>query len=542
MAIFTPSQSPAVTLREIDLTGVVPNAQSTTGVFVGDFSWGPIEKPVLISTEAELAATFGTPNTTNNADYIAAANYLRYSNSLYVIRAATGTAVNAADTIGDAQQIKDKEAFDATTFSSNEKFLARYAGTFGNSIRVDYSNNGATVPSGNNSAFTAEFDTDAGSGELHVLVIDEDGSITGTSGTVLERFAYLSTTAGAQRSDGSSSYYQTVINEKSNYIYMVGDSDGIFDSAESISLSGGVNSGTLTTGAIATAFDEIENTEAYEVDFLIAPGMSSEANQVTVTNDLISIASSTRKDCVVVSSPNRAAVVDNAGSEVTATKTTTDQFTASSYLVVDNAWLKCYDKYNDQYVWVPGASSTAGVMALSDLNTAPWYSPAGTRRGQYLGVTALAYNPTKAQRDTLYKAGVNPVVNIAGNGITLFGDKTKVSGVSAFNRINVRRLFLAIERSIGRAAQNVMFEFNDEFTRAEFVNVVEPFLREIKGRRGITDFRVLCDETNNTPAVVDRNEFIASIFVKPARSINFVTLNFVAVRTGVNFEEVVGTV
>lgn len=459
-----------------------------------------------------------------------------------MVRAATAAAVNAADTLSDAQQIKDKEAFDALTFSSNEKFLARYAGTFGNSIRVDYSNNGATVPGGNDTTFTAEFDTDAGSGELHVLVIDEDGTITGTSGTVLERFAYLSTTAGAQRTDGSSSYYQTVINEKSNWIYMVGDSDGVFDSAESISLSGGVNSGTLTPAAVALGFDEIENVDQYEVDFLIAPGMSVEADQVTVTNDLVSIAASTRKDCIVVSSPNRAAVVNNAGSEVTATKTTTDQFTGSSYLVVDNAWLKCYDKYNDQYVFVPGASSTAGVMALSDLNAAPWYSPAGSRRGQYLGVTALAYNPTKAQRDTLYKAGVNPVTNIAGTGITLFGDKTKAAGITAFDRINVRRLFLTIERSIGRAAQNVLFEFNDEFTRAEFVNIVEPFLREIKGRRGITDFRVLCDETNNTPAVIDRNEFIASVFVKPARSINYVTLNFVAVRTGVNFEEVVGTV
>jgi len=217
-------------------------------------------------------------------------------------------------------------------------------------------------------------------------------------------------------------------------------------------------------------------------------------------------------------------------------------FTNSSYLVVDNNFLKIYDKYNDQYIQIPAASSTAGIMAATDLNRAPWFSPAGSRRGQYLGITAIAYSPTKIQRDTLYKAGINPVANIPGQGVLLFGDKTKLNRPSAFDRINVRRLFLILERAIGKAAEQVMFEFNDEFTRAEFVNIVEPVLREVKGRRGITDFRVIADATNNTAEVVDRNEFIANIFIKPARSINYVTLNFVAVRSGVDFEEVVGTV
>ena len=201
-----------------------------------------------------------------------------------------------------------------------------------------------------------------------------------------------------------------------------------------------------------------------------------------------------------------------------------------------------YDKFNDQYIFIPAASSTAGIMAATDANAAPWFSPAGQRRGSYLGITALSYSPTKAERDTLYKAGVNPIANIPGQGVLLFGDKTFLNRPSAFDRINVRRLFLVLERAIGEAAKNVMFEFNDEFTRAEFTNIVEPVLREVKGRRGITDFRVVCDDTNNTAAVVDRNEFIANIFIKPARSINYVTLNFVAVRSGVDFEEVVGTV
>ena len=212
----------------------------------------------------------------------------------------------------------------------------------------------------------------------------------------------------------------------------------------------------------------------------------------------------------------------------------------SNYLVVDNNFLKVYDKYNDKFIQIPAASSTAGIMAATDNNAAPWVSPAGSRRGNYLGITSVAYSPTKAQRDALYKAGVNPVANIPGQGVLLFGDKTHVTKPSAFSRINVRRLFTTLEKAIGDFAKQSLFELNDEFTRAEFVNNVEPLLREVKGRRGITDFKVVCDETNNTPSVVDRNEFVATIFIKPARSINFITLNFVATRSGAEFEEVVG--
>ena len=259
---------------------------------------------------------------------------------------------------------------------------------------------------------------------------------------------------------------------------------------------------------------------------------------------MISIAQNTRKDCVVVASPARSDVVGltDAATITSNIVTTANGITKSSYLVMDGNYLKVYDKFKDQFVEIPAASSTAGIMAATDRNAAPWFSPAGGRRGQYLGVTGINYSPTKAQRDTLYKAGVNPVANIPGQGLVLFGDKTGLGRPSAFDRINVRRLFLVLERAISRAAENVLFEFNDEFTRAEFVNIVEPVLREVKGRRGITDFRVVCDESNNTAAVIDRNEFIASIFIKPARSINFITLNFVAVRTGVEFEEVTGIV
>jgi phage tail sheath protein FI len=209
---------------------------------------------------------------------------------------------------------------------------------------------------------------------------------------------------------------------------------------------------------------------------------------------------------------------------------------------MDNNHLKVYNKYLDRYEYIAASSSTAGIMAATTFDAAPWFSPAGTRRGIYRGASSVSYNPNKTERDLLYKAGVNPIFNMPGQGIVLYGDKTYLNRPSAFDRINVRRLFLVMERAIKRAAQNVLFEFNDEFTRAEFVNIVEPFLREIKGRRGITDFRVVCDETNNTPSVIDSNQFVASVFVKPARSINYVTLNFVAVRTGADFEEVVGLV
>lgn len=582
MALFTPSASPAITVKEVDLTGVVPNVQTSTGAFVGDFSWGPIRNATLVANEAGLVEAFGSPTTTNNTDYFAAANFLRYSNSLYVVREATAAALNATDSAGAALQVRDKNHFDTlTSGASNKTYIARYAGTLGNSLKVATFSTTGNDSDFNNWAYKSSFDApprtstfasglSATNDEVHLAVIDEDGDISGTANTVLETFPYVSLALNAKADDGTSNYIKDVINARSEYIYFAGfDSDFTVGNAgtnassgidfavaqgrtaaqkktaatKAKSLVGGAASGTLTTTEFGTGFDLFEDVENITVDFLIGPGMGDSASQTTVVNDLVTIAGSTRKDCVAVASPSRDKIVNIAASTaVSNTVTQASGFTNSSYLVVDNQYLKVYDKYNDKYIFVPAASSVAGLMAASDLNAAPWFSPAGQRRGNLLGVTALAYSPNKSQRDTLYKAGVNPIANIPGQGVLLFGDKTKLARPSAFDRINVRRLFLAVERAISQAARNVMFEFNDEFTRAEFVNVVEPFLREIKGRRGITDFRVVCDATNNTAAVVDRNEFVASIFIKPARSVNYITLNFVAVRTGVDFEEVAGTV
>ena len=311
-----------------------------------------------------------------------------------------------------------------------------------------------------------------------------------------------------------------------------------FLTAGQYTLSGGEDGATSNTvPRYVAAYGVFGDKDTIQIDFLIPPA-GGQGDAVEIQQELVSIAEA-RKDCIAVVSPvtdGEPTVVDSMLKHV---ETLSQN---SSYLVVDGNWLKVYDKYNDKYENIPAASSTAGIMAAGDVTDAPWFSPAGSRRGQYLGVTDILVNPSKVDRDRLYKAGINPIVSFPGQGIMLYGDKTHMSRPSAFDRINVRRLFLVLERAISAAAENVMFELNDEFTRAEFSNIVEPFLREVQGRRGITDFRLVCDETNNTPEVIDRNEFVASCFIKPARSINYVTLNFVAVRTGVEFEEVVGTV
>jgi phage tail sheath protein FI len=539
---LNPSASPAVVVKEIDLTAVVPGITTPAGAYVGNFNWGPAEEVTLIADETGLVSTFGAPSTSNTIDFHSAAYYLRYSSDLYVVRELGSSAANAYDSDNGAsaplvKNYEDFETQEAALDSDGHTWVARYAGALGNSLKVSVIGQSAADSDFDNWTYVNEFDAAPDSNELHVIVVDQDGDITGTAGEVLEKYSFVGTASTAKNADGSTNYVNNVVNNGSQYVFAVGTV-----ATGDTSLVNGNNGSALGTSEVLTGFDLFEDTNTVTVDFLIAPGMSSSADQTTVVNDLVAIASSTRKDCVAVTSPNRAAVINNNGSEVTDIVSGAANFTRSSYLIADGNYLKVYDKYNDQYIHIPAASSTAGLMAATSVNAAPWFSPAGTRRGQYLGVTSLAYAANKSNRDTLYKAGINPISNIPGQGILLYGDKTHLSRPSAFDRINVRRLFLTIERSISEAAKSVIFEFNDEFTRSEFAGIVEPFLREIQGARGITDFRVVCDETNNTPAVIDRNEFVASVFIKPARSINYITLNFVAVRSGVDFEEVVGTV
>tara|TARA_A100001037_G_scaffold114761_1_gene104559 strand:- start:3616 stop:5412 length:1797 start_codon:yes stop_codon:yes gene_type:complete len=598
MGIGTPSESPAVVVKEIDLTGGVPNTQSTTGAAVINSRWGPVEKRTLVDNEDTLVDIFASPDSSNTISFHEANFFLKYSSKLQVVRIIDTGAKNSVSTTGQTgaatpstdapETVKNEDDFNSQLSaldSDLHTFIGKYPGAIGNSLQVQMC---PASDSSTNSAFDAwaykdNFDAAPGNSsfankknatddEVHVAVIDKNGQFTGTNGTVLETYPFMSVAKNAKNDDGTSNYVKDVINERSEYVWMVDfDSDfrqagagtNMADSGSNFNLTtaatgatkpasqiktfnfaSGTDVSSLTTGNILSGFDLFEDKDQVEIDFLIAPSMASRSDTTTVVNDLVTTAASLRKDCVVVASPARTDVVNvtNAATAVSNVVTTANTFTTSSYLFVDNNYLKVYDKFNDQFINIAAASSTAGLMAATDLNRAAWFSPAGSRRGQYLGITSIAYTPTKAQRDTLYKASVNPIANIPGAGVILFGDKTNLSRPSAFDRINVRRLFLVLERAIARAAEQVLFEFNDEFTRAEFVNIVEPVLREVKGRRGITDFRVVADETNNTPAVIDRNEFIASIFIKPARSINFVTLNFVAVRTGVDFEEVVGTV
>ena len=299
-------------------------------------------------------------------------------------------------------------------------------------------------------------------------------------------------------------------------------------------LANGISS-IVTDGKLITAYDKFKNAEEVDISLIMAGSAS-----LTVAEHIVDNIVETRKDCVAFISPPSSNVVNNFGNEAAAIATYRDNFTSSSYTVMDSGWKYQFDKYSNVYRWVPLNGDIAGLCVRTDFERDPWYSPAGFNRGQIKNVVKLAWNPNKTARDELYKKGVNPVVTFPGEGTILYGDKTLLARPSAFDRINVRRLFIVLEKAIARAAKYSLFEFNDEFTRAQFISLVEPYLRDVQGRRGIFQYRVVCDQTNNTPEVIDRNEFIGDIYIKPARSINFIQLNFVAVRTGVAFDEIVG--
>ena len=417
----------------------------------------------------------------------------------------------------------------------------------------------------------------AANDEIHVVVEDEDGLFTGTAGTVLESFGFVSLASDAKDSVGNSNYYKDVIERDSNYVYWSAHSTAMLSSAnETRSLSQAVSSAfsrpslpensSLSGGAYGRANPTVAQKsdawtkhfgdgELISISFLIVgststdSGAGSESAQDTLAdhNSLVNNAiqlAELRKDCLVVASPRKTSCVGVSSESTQSTNVKADfaSVTSSSYAVLDSGWVYQYERYNDKYCWIPGNGHTAGIMARSDLLQDPWYSPAGFSRGQYLGITKLAFNPKQASRDDLYRARINPIVTFPGQGTVLFGDKTALSSPSAFDRINVRRLFITLEKAISTAAKAQLFEFNDSFTRAQFRASVEPFLRDVKNRRGLVDFSVVCDETNNTDSVIDRNEFVCSIFLKPAKSINYITLNFVATRSGVQFEEVYGAV
>ena len=647
--------SPGVNVTEIDLTTIVPAISTTVGGIAGRFHWGPVDKTVLITTEDELAETFGKPTSDNAEEWFTAASFLAYSNQLYVSRAEN--AANNASAAGVGRYVKNDDDYEANYLDTGVpgagNWVAKYPGLLGNSLkvsicqsasawestvssanlafnaantiigtmgantdtantthRIDISGNVAVgdllyaanstvsfqlqIASVNTSAIVVStapteeelgntvlvsssvlrrweyynfFDgppgtsdyatTHGGSGdELHVAVVDEDGDWTGIQGTVIARHPFVSRANDALGPQGGSLYYKNVINLGSPYIWWAAH-DSILTSAGSPSTTtftnssdvpiteslSGANTGNAPTNAqLINAYDlYIPDQLEGGVDVSILLG--ADANQTIATHIVQNIAEF-RKDMVVTLSPERTDVVNNTAfstaeqEDIIAFRNT---LPSSSYAILDSGWKYMYDKYNDSFRYIPLNGDIGGLMVVTDSLRDPWFSPAGFNRGNIKNVVRLAYNPPKAERDQLYKNGINPVVTFPGQGTVLFGDKTMLSKPSAFDRINVRRLFIVLEKAIAKAAEYTLFEFNDEFTRAQFRNLVEPFLRDVQGRRGIFDFRVVCDETNNTPEIIDRNEFVGDIYIKPARSINFIQLNFIAVRTGVAFEEVVGT-
>ena len=629
--------SPGVLVQEKDLTNVIPAVATSIGAIAGDFTKGPTDEIVSISSEKDLVETFGKPTATNFEHFFSASSFLQYGNSLRVVRT-SGTGLLNATESGSGLLINNTTHYQdnyADGSASNGLWGARTAGSWGNNLKISScpsatvyeetaktainqadcavgdttvtidSASGLSVgdiinfaesggyeyritainslvltivrhPSGvgglhtavaDNAAVgrrwqyydlvsaapgTSPYTTDRGGSndEIHVVVVDETGDITGKAGDVLEVYDSLSKASDAKTPQGDDNYYPNVIFNKSKYVYWLDHNSGgtnwgvggtgttftAVTAVSNVSLASGANGTAGTTAQLKTAYEKYTDAETVDVNLIIA----GKGNATHIDN-LVTIAEN-RKDCVVFASPERSDVVNIANSETQTNnvKGFFDAITSSSYLVFDSGYKYTYDKYNDVFRFVPLNGDIAGLAARTDLIADPWFSPAGFSRGVIRGAVKLAYNPTKTQRDTLYRARVNPVTTFPGQGTVLFGDKTALSKPSAFDRINVRRLFIILEKAISTASKFQLFEFNDEFTRAQFRNMVEPFLRDVQGRRGITDFLVVCDETNNTGDVIDRNEFRADIFVKPTRSINFITLQFIATRTGVAFEEVIG--
>jgi len=557
--------SPGVNVSEVDLTTAIPSVSTTVGAFAGDFQWGPANEIVTISNEVQLVERFGKPDSNTFTSFFTASNFLQYSNDLRVVRSVGSGAFNSTTT-GTGVLIENRSDYEDnhSSGSGSNVFGAKYPGLLGNSLKVSICDSNTTLLATweyadefDSNPTTSEYvernnsNSNLANDEIHIVVLDTTGRISGTANTILEKFAFLSKASDAKTDDGSSNFYKDVINNRSKYIWWLSHpSEGtnwgriagdnlVYTKVASTdyTLSGGVTAAPSAAHR-NTSYDLSNNPDTVDISFILA-GETSGSSTITA---LQAIAES-RKDCIVFISPQRSDVVDNSGSEATALQTfrqTTLSSMSSSYLVCDSAWKYQFDKYNDVYRYVPLNGDIAGLCARTDLQRDPWFSPAGINRGQIKNVIKLSWNPTTSQRDTLYKNGINPVVTFPGEGTILYGDKTFLTKPSAFDRINVRRLFIVLEKAVARAARSSLFEFNDDFTRAQFVNLVEPFLRDVQGRRGIYDFRVVCDTTNNTAEVIDTNRFVGDIYIKPARSINFIQLNFVATRTGVSFDEIVG--
>lgn len=590
MSILT-QLSPGIQVNEVDLTGIIPAVSTSVGAFVGQFTWGPCDQPVLITDENELIEVFGKPSPSPTEAFpgqcfFSCASFLAYTNALYVVRTIQG-ALNASDTktananstvtFSIKNDINYEENFQYNSNTQNAVFVAKYPGVKGNSIKVSMCSNANSFatwsyrnvfdnPPGT-SDFVYEKTKTLSNDELHIVVLDSKGEFTGKANTIVEKFSFLSKSRDAVDINGKSSYYKEYLKNNSQYIYALdnpvgANSWGLLSSDVTsferlanyeATLTGGSNGNTTNNGsldgALVSNWNIFKDKDQYEISLAFVGSATANVTKNVLDNVILGVESETptigRRDTMLFVSPRYEDVVNKPGQETNNIVTKNDSYIntlsrSSSYMVCDSGWKKMLDRYNNIYRWIPLNSDIAGICAYTDSVADPWYSPGGYTRGKLKNVVSLAWSPNQTDRDLLYKNGINPVISQRGEGVVLLGDKTMQAKPSAFDRINVRRLFITLEKAISRAARYSLFEFNDDFTRAQFVAMVEPYLRTVKGRRGIIDFKVVCDATNNTPDIIDRNGFVGDIYIKPARSINFIQLNFVAVRSGVEFSTVVG--
>ena len=551
------------TIGTSTLTGITITAAGTgyraipTVTLVGGGGTGAAIGAVTVATSAIQSLTITNPG----SGYSAAPTVTLAGGG-----GGTGAAVSATVTSGAGLKINNLQSYQSTYENGSAivgEFAAKFPGTLGNSLKVSIADSASFATW----AYRAEFDAAPGTSdyaasaggsndELHIIILDEDGAWTGTQNAILEKYAFVSKASDAKKSDGSTNYYKNVVNSQSRYLWWmdhavtttsgaswgtpaVGATFKSLTTSVSRSMVGGADDMALTDGQLQSAWAIYADDGQYDIS-LLPLGKVSAATASYVINNV----AEERLDCVVFVSPQNVTsgdVIIGSGSDATNQMVAyRNALPSTSYAVMDSGSKYQYDRYNDKYRYVPLNGDIAGLCARTDFTNDPWFSPGGLNRGQVKNVVKLALNPTKTDRDELYKAGINPVVTFPGQGTVLFGDKTLLAKPSAFDRINVRRLFIVLEKAIATAAKFQLFEFNDGFTRAQFKNLVEPFLRDVQGRRGVTEFLVKCDDSNNSGEVIDRNEFVADIFIKPNRSINFITLNFVAARSSVNFNELGG--
>ena len=579
--------SPGVLTTETNLTTVVPSVLTTAGAYAGAFNWGPGKSIISVDSERTLVDIFNEPDSNTASSFWTAASFLAYGNNLQVVRAVNSGTLNSV-AAGTAAQVINKETFQYSLLNSGNSngygaFMARYPGALGNSLTVSVIDAGASAQFSTwnialynvagtnysnvalagffNSAPSTSYVTSQVGGandQIHIAVVDTGGLFSGTKGTVLETFSYLSKAVDSVDSTGQSNYYKNAIFNNSQYVYAVDAVDYISTNGTwgryaantnfttlatpfTLPLSGGIDV-AVTDADVITAMSYFTDTAQTSISLV----MTGPYTNVAVQTNAINMAA-TRKDAVAFVSPPYAAVVNNSGSEQTSVRSWMSTLSSvtggptGSYGFADSGWKYLFDRYNNKYVWVPLNGDIAGLCVYTDNTTNSWYSPAGYTRGVIKNVIKLAFNPTQANRDSLYQVAVNPVSSFPGSGTVLFGDKTMQTQPSAFDRINVRRLFITIEQAIARAAKFSLFEFNDAFTQAQFIALITPYLRSVQAQRGITAFQVVCDSTNNTPSVVNNNQFVGDIYIQPARSINFIQLNFVAVGTGVSFTTITNT-